>query len=119
MTTQVFDPNAPFVLDVTPKAAEYFVSQLERQTQKCAVKIGIKKSGCSGFKYEIDFIEEALEGDEKFSINESLDVFISADAKPFLRGTQIDFVREGLNHSIKFNNPNAKDLCGCGESFSL
>lgn len=119
MNTEVFDPNAPFELDITPKAVNYFTAQLEKQADKCGVKIGIKKSGCSGFKYDIDFISEINEQDEKFALSDKLNLFISRDAKPFLRGTQIDFVTEGLNQSIKFNNPNAKDLCGCGESFSL
>lgn len=119
MNTEVFDPNAPFELNITPKAINYFRTQLEKQADKCGVKISIKKSGCSGFKYDINFISEIDEQDEKFSLSDKLNLFISGDAKPFLRGTQIDFVTEGLNQSIKFNNPNAKDLCGCGESFSL
>ncbi len=119
MTTQQYDPQQNVKIDITEAAINYFISHLHKQPDKQGIRIGITKSGCSGFKYEIEFIQEIDNNDEKININPDLTLFISQDAKAHLQGTQIDFVKEGLNASIQFNNPNAKDLCGCGESFSL
>lgn len=119
MSIEQYDPQQAFKLDISESATRYLSNQLKGQTDKLGIKIGIKKSGCSGFKYDIEFIQQIDVDDEKISVTPELTLFISPDAKPYLQGTRIDFVQEGLNASIQFNNPNAKDLCGCGESFSL
>ena len=67
----------------------------------------------------MEFVENADEGDEVIKVADDVTLFVAADARAYVRGTEIDYTREGLNSIIKFNNPNAKDLCGCGESFTI
>lgn len=119
MTPDSFDPNADFSLRVTPKAAAHFSKQLEQQPQLTGIRLSVKKSGCSGFKYHVEHIETIDPNDHCVEVSDTVKLYVASDAKAYLSGMEIDFVREGLNTSIVFNNPNAKDLCGCGESFSI
>lgn len=121
MTIETFDPNAPANPEVsmTTAALKHVRKQLEKNLDMAGVRLAVKKSGCSGFKYDIEFVEAAQDGDIAIQAADDVTLFISAEAAPMVKGTEIDFSREGLNSTIKFNNPNAKDLCGCGESFSV
>ena len=119
MSIETFDPNAMANVSMTDAAIAHIRKQLIKNTQMAGVRVGVKKSGCSGFKYDIEFVEQASEGDQTIQVADDVALFISDEARPYLRGTVIDFTKEGLNSTIKFNNPNAKDLCGCGESFSV
>ena len=126
MTIETFDPNqnnggsgqAPEV-SMTEAALKHVRKQLAKNTDMAGVRLAVKKSGCSGFKYDIEFVEAAQDGDLAIQAADDITLYISAEAAPMVKGTEIDFSREGLNSTIKFNNPNAKDLCGCGESFSV
>lgn len=82
------------------------------------LRLGIKKVGCSGYAYTFEYADEVRAGDQVF---ESQNVMLMVDAVslPFIDGSEVDFVREGLNETLKFNNPNAESVCGCGESFNL
>ena len=82
------------------------------------LRLAVKTSGCSGMAYAIEFADAAGNDDVRF---ESHGVTLLVDPKslPFLDGTEVDFVREGLNEGFKFSNPNAKHACGCGESFGV
>ena len=119
MTIETFDPKVVAPVTMTDSAIRYMAKQLEQSANAIGIRLGVKKSGCSGFKYDIELISEVNTDDHAIPINDSITLYIAADAQSFVRGTEIDFVREGLNSTIKFNNPNAKDLCGCGESFSV
>jgi len=119
MTIETYDPNASAEVSMTDAAIQHIRKMLDKQGSKQGVRLGVKKSGCSGFKYEIEFVEQADNADQTIQVADDLALFIAADAKAYVRGTVIDFTKEGLNSTIKFNNPNAKDLCGCGESFSV
>ncbi len=124
MTIETFDPNsaqsaASPEVSLTDAALKHVRKQLDKNTQMAGVRLGVKKSGCSGFKYDIEFVEAAQDGDIAIQAADDVTLYISAQAAPMVKGTEIDFSREGLNSTIKFNNPNAKDLCGCGESFSV
>lgn len=118
MSTQTWDPTQVKLVSITDAAIAHFRKQLAKQPEKSAIRLGIKKSGCSGFKYDIEFVTQASEGDTTQNLADNLDLFISKEAAAVVAGTQIDFEREGLNSSVKFNNPNASNQCGCGESFS-
>lgn len=123
MTIETFDPasvsaEAPQV-SMTDAAIKHVRKQLEKNTEMAGIRLGVKKSGCSGFKYDIEFVEAALDGDIAIQAADDVVLYVAGDAANFVKGTEIDFSREGLNSTIKFNNPNAKDLCGCGESFSV
>ncbi|MDX1725931.1 MAG: iron-sulfur cluster assembly accessory protein [Pseudomonas sp.] len=117
MSVESFDPSQQ-VVTVTPAALEYLRRQLNSQAGK-AVRVSVKKSGCTGFKYVLDMVEQAGENDLHYRLDEQIELFIERESLPVLSGTQIDLVKEGVNRQIRFINPNVKDQCGCGESFSV
>ena len=82
------------------------------------VRLGVKTSGCSGMAYKLEFADTAEPDDVVFE-SRGLKVLVDPRSLPYLDGTELDFAREGLNEGFKFNNPNVKDQCGCGESFNV
>lgn len=117
MTVQAFDPTSQ-VVTVTPAALEHFRRQLAREPGK-AVRLSVKKSGCTGFMYVIDLVEEGVEGDLHYQLDDQVELLVDSGSLHVLSGTEIDLVTEGINRQIRFINPNVKDQCGCGESFSV
>ena len=105
-------------ITLTENAAKQIRKQLAKRGKGLALRIGVKKVGCSGFAYTFDYADEVQVGDQIFESNNA-SVIIDAGSLPFLEGSRVDFVREGLNDSFKFDNPNVDNTCGCGESFSL
>lgn len=107
---------------LTENAARQIRKQLAKRGRGFALRVGLKKVGCSGFAYTFDYADEACEDDHVFeSVFESdkACVVVNAGSLPFLDGSCIDYVREGLNDSFRLDNPNVDNACGCGESFSL
>lgn len=104
-------------LSLSEKAAKHVSNYIAKRGKGVGVRLAVKTSGCSGMAYKLEFVDEPKSEDLAF---ESFGVTIFTDAKslPYIDGTQLDFVREGLNEGFKFNNPNVKDECGCGESFN-
>lgn len=105
-------------ITLTENAARQIRKQLARRGKGLALRVGVKKVGCSGFAYTFDYADEVRPGDQMFEFQDA-NVVIDAASLPFLDGSHIDFVREGLNESFRFDNPNVDNACGCGESFSL
>ncbi len=105
-------------ITLTENAAKQIRKQLARRGKGLALRIGVKKVGCSGFAYTFDYADEVRVGDQMFESYDA-NVIIDAGSLPFLDGSRVDFVKEGLNDSFKFDNPNVDNTCGCGESFSL
>jgi len=106
-------------ITLTENAAKKIQAKLVKNGKEVmCLRVGVKKVGCSGFAYTFDYADEIRAGDQVF---ESHNVMLMVDAAslPFLDGSHIDFVREGLNETLKFDNPNAESECGCGESFNL
>jgi iron-sulfur cluster assembly protein len=103
---------------LTESAARHVAAQLQRRGKGVGLRLGVRTSGCSGFAYQIDFAEQTDPADTAFE-SHGVRVFIDPKSLPFLEGTELDFVREGLNEGFKFNNPNVTASCGCGESFSV
>ncbi len=103
---------------LTERAAKHVSNFITRRGKGYGVRLGVKTSGCSGMAYKLEYADEASSEDIVF---ESFGVRVLIDPKslPYLEGTELDFVREGLNEGFKFNNPNVKDQCGCGESFTI
>lgn len=117
MSVESFDPGSQ-VVTVTPAALEHFRHQLSSQPGR-AVRLSVKKSGCTGFMYVIDMVEQGTETDLHYQLDEQIELFVDSESLPILSGTQIDLVKEGINKQIRFINPNVIDQCGCGESFSV
>ena len=105
-------------LTLTESAARHVTSCLEGRGQGLGVRVGVKTSGCSGLAYVLEFVDSAEAADAIF---ESFGVKVVVDPKSlaYLDGTEMDFVKEGLNEGFKFTNPNQKGECGCGESFTV
>lgn len=116
MTAQVFTPTV--AVTMTPSAVKHVRKQLEKKPQAKGIRLAIKKSGCSGFKYETQWVEEPDNTDRVFHID-GVDVFVTEEHLPLVNGIEIDFVTEGVNSTFKFGNPNATAECGCGESFTV
>ncbi len=116
MSVEKYNPD-DIDIHITNKAIQHFSHQLQQKGTK-AIRFWIKESGCSGYMYELDFVDTPHDSDKTLTFDD-LTLHIEQKAIPFLRGTEIDFVTEGVNQMIKFNNPNAKAMCGCGESFTV
>jgi iron-sulfur cluster assembly accessory protein len=116
MNVETFDISAP--LRVTPAAAEHFRKRLDG-IGKRGVRISVKESGCTGFMYVMDEVDTGANGDTVVELGNGVTIYLDAQAVDFLRGTEIDYTREGINRSLKFRNPNVVAECGCGESFSV
>lgn len=116
MSVETVHPDQ--TIQVSEAAAKHFQKQLT-QLGGCGVRFSVKNSGCSGLAYVIDCVDAPVEGDVDIELSNGVHVFVDAEAVDALRGMEIDFVRDGLNDSLKLNNPNVKAACGCGESFSI
>lgn len=105
-------------ITVTDSATKQIERQLVKRGSGVGLRLGVKKSGCSGFAYTIDYADSINEDDRVFDQG-SVKVVIAVGDLPFLDGIEIDFRREGISEAFKFNNPNVQASCGCGESFSV
>jgi len=117
MTIQTYDPKTA-VITMTPAAAAHIRRQLA-STGCHALPLDVTESGCSGYMYELGYTDTASDTDLVCEVAPGVRVFVAAEVLPLVRGTEIDYVREGINAALKFKNPNAEAECGCGESFSV
>ena len=105
-------------ITLTEKAASHVQAFLAKRGKGVALRLGVRTSGCSGLAYKLEFADEVLPEDREFE-SHGVRVLIDPKSLAYLEGTELDFVREGLNEGFKFNNPNEKGRCGCGESFTV
>jgi len=105
-------------VSLTDAAARHITRYLARRGKGIGVRLGVKTTGCSGLAYKIEFADEAAPEDVVFEV-QGVKVLVDPKSLPYIDGTELDFVREGLNEGFKFNNPNERDRCGCGESFRI
>ena len=103
---------------LTDRAAEHVRRYIEKRGKGVGLRLGVKTTGCSGLAYKLEFADEVQPEDQQFE-SHGVRVLIDPKSLAYLDGTELDFVREGLNEGFKFNNPNEKDRCGCGESFNV
>ena len=103
---------------LTESAADRVKAFLEKRGKGIGLRLGIKTSGCSGLSYMLEFVDTLNEDDQVFE-QHGVKVIVDTKSLVYLDGTQLDFVKEGLNEGFKFTNPNVKDECGCGESFNV
>ncbi|NOY62651.1 MAG: iron-sulfur cluster assembly protein IscA [Gammaproteobacteria bacterium] len=105
-------------ITLTAAAAQHIKKSLAQRGKGKALRLGVKTSGCSGMAYVLEFADEIDATDQLFTDH---DVSIVVDSKSllYLDGTELDYVKQGLNEGFEFRNPNVKDSCGCGESFNV
>ncbi len=105
-------------ITLTPNAAKHVLGFLSKRGKGVGLRLGVRTSGCSGMAYKLEFADAVGNDDVKFESG-GVTVLVDAQSLPYLDGMELDFTREGLNEGFKFNNPNVKNMCGCGESFSV
>jgi iron-sulfur cluster assembly protein len=105
-------------ISLTEAAAQHVSRYLERRGKGLGLRLGVKTTGCSGLAYKLEYADETLPEDVSFE-SHGVRVLVDPRSLVYIDGTELDFVREGLNEGFKFNNPNVKSECGCGESFKV
>lgn len=121
MSVESFIPSSgteKTVVTMTESAQRYFSAQLNNQPGKI-IRFATKVSGCTGFAYVLDYAAAAESDDLIIEINDVIKLAVDKGSLQALGGTEIDYVKEGINGIVKFHNPNVVDECGCGESFSV
>jgi iron-sulfur cluster assembly protein len=106
------------MITLTSSAVSRVREMVSKKENAIGLRIGVTESGCSGYSYALDFATEVAETDTVVE-QEDVKVVIDNDSLPLLDNMELDFVKQGLNQSFKFNNPNVVSSCGCGESFSV
>jgi iron-sulfur cluster assembly protein len=105
-------------ISLTESAAARVRAHLAQRGRGLGLRLGVKETGCSGFSYVVDYADDAHADDRVFE-DQGVKVFVDPHSLELIDGTRIDFVRQGLNESFRFENPNVKGECGCGESFTV
>jgi iron-sulfur cluster assembly protein len=99
-------------------AAKHVANFISKRGKGVGIRLGVKTSGCSGMAYKLEFADAANDEDLVFE-SHGVKVLVDPKSLPYIDGTELDYTKEGLNEGFKFNNPNVKDACGCGESFNV
>jgi iron-sulfur cluster assembly protein len=105
-------------ISLSESAAERVRNRLASRGRGLGLRVGVKASGCSGFSYVVDYADEARADDLVFE-SQGVKLYVDGASLPALDGMRIDYVRQGLNESFRFENPNVRGECGCGESFTV
>ena len=106
------------MITLTPNAADHIRSFLTKRGKGEGIRIGVKTSGCSGMAYTLEFADDIQPEDQVFE-QDGVKVFVDPKSLVYLDGTQVDYAKDGLQEGFKFENPNVKESCGCGESFHV
>jgi iron-sulfur cluster assembly protein len=105
-------------ITLTETAARHVAAHLAKRGKGIGLRLGVRTSGCSGLAYKIEYADDVHPEDMQFE-SHGVRVIVDPKSLPYLDGMQLDFAREGLNEGFRFDNPNVKDACGCGESFNV
>lgn len=105
-------------ITLTAKAADRIRHFMEQRGKGVALRLGVKTTGCSGMAYVMEYAD-SIEDDDVVFEDQGVRVVVNPKSLVYLDGTELDYAREGLNEGFRFNNPNVKDMCGCGESFNV
>lgn len=105
-------------ISMTEAAAKHVQRSIDGRGKGAGIRLGVRTTGCSGLAYVLEFVDELVGEDQVFE-NFGVKLIIDPKSLVYLDGTELDFVREGLNEGFKFNNPNVRGECGCGESFNI
>ncbi len=106
-------------LSISEQAADRVKAFLENRGKGLGVRLGVKTSGCSGMAYVMEFVDEINEDEDEVFESNGVKIVVDKKSLVYLDGTEMDYTKEGLNEGFKFINPNEKDSCGCGESFTV
>lgn len=106
------------MITLTEQAINKIAQNISKRGHGVGIRIGVRTTGCSGLAYVLEYVDNSQESDFAAKFN-TFEVFISPKDAPYLDGLTVDYVRQGLNEGFEFNNPQAKDHCGCGESFRV
>lgn len=117
MTVQMYQPGAP-ALSMSDSARRQALKEIERN-HAAGLRVAVKPSGCSGYKYVLDYVTEPSAEDISIELEGGVTLYVDAHSMPLVKGAEIDYVTEGVNQFFKFSNPNSQGECGCGESFSV
>jgi iron-sulfur cluster assembly protein len=105
-------------ISLTTAAADRIRSFLDRRGQGLGLRLAVKKTGCSGFAYVVNYADD-LHADDVVFEDQGVKVIVDKQSLGYIDGTEVDFVKQGLNEAFRFRNPNVKGECGCGESFTV
>jgi iron-sulfur cluster assembly protein len=103
---------------MTERAAQHVANFLEKRGKGVGLRLGVRTTGCSGMAYKLEYADAAQPEDQAFECH-GVKILVDPKSLAYIDGTELDFVREGLNEGFRFNNPNEKNRCGCGESFNI
>lgn len=103
---------------MTERAAEHVAGFLKKRGKGVGLRLGVRTTGCSGMAYKLEYADAVQPEDQAFECH-GVKVLVDPKSLAYIDGTELDFVREGLNEGFRFNNPNEKNRCGCGESFNV
>ncbi len=106
-------------ITLSPTAKQHFLSYLEKQGACRGVRLSVKKTGCSGLSYVVDYVQTGEPEDIVQQLTDEYAIYIDKKSYPYLKDMNIDYVKQGLNQKLMFNNPNQTGQCGCGESFTV
>lgn len=112
------NPNPILPVTMTVAAATHVSKYLAKRGKGVGLRLGVRTTGCSGLAYKLEYVDTPEVVDHRFEYH-GVSLFVDPKSLPYLAGTELDFGREGLNEGFKFNNPNVKAECGCGESFTV
>jgi iron-sulfur cluster assembly protein len=105
-------------ITLTESAATHVSNFIAKRGKGLGIRLGVKTSGCSGMAYKLEFVDQEADGDLFFE-SQGLRIYTDEKSLSYIDGTELDYVKEGLNEGFRFNNPNVKNECGCGESFNV
>jgi iron-sulfur cluster assembly protein len=105
-------------ITMTERAAQHVANFIARRGKGVGLRLGVRTTGCSGLAYKLEYADASNPDDTEFE-SHGVRILIDPKSLAYLDGTELDFVREGLNEGFKFNNPKERDRCGCGESFRV
>ena len=105
-------------ITMTPAAEQHVIKHLGHRAKGLGIRLGVRTTGCSGLSYVLEFVDEETDEDVVFNCGD-VQLIIDPKSLVYLDGTQLDYVKEGLNEGFEFIDPNVKDECGCGESFHI
>ena len=118
MTVETYNPETTNPVSFSESAIAHLTNQVESKSAK-GILFNVREAGCSGFKYLLELAFEIEDNTHSFDLSEHLKLYVKPEIMSLIRGTQVDYIQEGVNRRLDFKNPNATASCGCGESFSV